>query len=99
MLFREEEEDILFFSKGVAYLWLFFTHEEREFFGTPYFVDFVATSLFVIRFSKSFKAFYFTPIGLLFNLRFMGTIFLWQRTKNDLFEFPTLCLCFQKLNA
>ena len=61
MLFREE--DIPFFSKKVANLCLFFTHVERVFFGTPYFA---ATSLFVIPFSKSF-----TPIGLLFNLRFM----------------------------
>ena len=51
---------------------------------------FAATSLFVIPFSKSFKAFYFTPVGLLFNLRFMGIIFLSQRTKNGLFEFTTL---------
>ena len=55
--------------------------------------------LFVIPFSKSFKTLHFTPIGLLFSLRFMGTIFLLQRTKNGLFEFMTLCLCFQKSNA
>ena len=85
MLFREE--DIPFFSKEVVNLCLFFTHVERVFFGTPYFA---ATSLFVIPFSKSFKALHFTPIGLLFNLRFMGTIFLSQRTKNGLFEFTTL---------
>ena len=65
-------------------------------FGTPYVA---VTSLFAIPFAKSFKALHFTPIGLLFNLRFMGTIFLSQRTKNGLFEFTTLCLCFQKSNA
>ena len=69
---------------------------ERVFFGTSYVA---ATSLFVIPFSRFFKAIHFTPIGLLFNLRFMGTIFISQRTKNGLFEFTTLCLCFQKLNA
>ena len=66
-------EDIPFFSKEVVNLCLFFTHVERVFFGTPYFA---ATSLFVIPFSKSFRALHFTPIGLLFNLHFMGIIFL-----------------------
>ena len=54
---------------------------------------------YVIPISESFKASHFTPIGWLFNLRFMGTIFLSQRTKNGLFEFMALCLCFQKSNA
>ena len=58
------EEDIPVFSKEVVNLCLFFTHIERVFFGTPYFA---ATSLFVIPFSKSFKALHFTPTGLLFN--------------------------------
>ena len=35
VLFREE--DIPFFSREVANLYLFFTHAERVFFGTPYF--------------------------------------------------------------
>ena len=74
---------------------LIFHHVERMLFGTPYFA---ATSLFVIFFSKSFKAL-MLHLGLLFNLRFIGTIFLSQRTKNCLFEFTTLCLCFQKSNA
>ena len=81
------EEDIPFFSKEVVNLRLFFTHVETVLFGTPYFA---ATSYL------SFP-FHFTPIGLLFNLRFMGTIFLWQRTNNGLLEFTTLC--FQKSNA
>ena len=84
------------FSKEVVNLCLFFTHVERVFFGTPYFA---AMSLFVIPISNSFKALHFTPIGLLFNVHFKGAIFLSQRTKNGLFEFTTLCLCFQKSNA
>ena len=83
-------------EEEIVNLCLFFPHVERVFFRTPYFV---AISLFVIPFSKSFKALHFTPIGLLFNLRFMGTIFLLQRTKNGLFEFTTLCLCFQNSNG
>ena len=72
---------------------LFFTHVERVFFGTPYFA---AASLFVIPFCKSFKALPFTPIGLLFNRRFMNTLFFFsQRTKIGLFEFTRLCLCFE----
>ena len=51
---------------------LFFTHAERVFFGTPYFA---ATSLFLIPFSKSFKALHFTPIGLLLNLVFWAPFF------------------------
>ena len=94
VLFREE--DIPFFSREVANLYLFFTHAERVFFGTPYFA---ATSLFIISFSKLFTALHFTRIGLLFKLRFVGTIFLSQITKNGLFEFTTLGLCFQKSNA
>ena len=66
----------LFVRKRRSFLFenlkLFFTHVERVFFGTPYFA---ATSLFVIPFCKSFKAWPFTPIGLLFNLRFMSTLF------------------------
>ena len=90
------KKTFLFFSKEIVRFCLFFTHVERVFFGTPYFAT---TSLFAIPFPKSFKPLHFTPIGLLFNLRFRGTIFLSQRTKNGLFEFATLCLCFQKLNA
>ena len=66
---------------------LIFHHVERMLFGTPYFA---ATSLFVIFFSKSFKALHVAPIGLLFNLRFIGTIFLSQRTKNGLFMFSRI---------
>ena len=89
------EEDIPFFSKEVVNLCLFFTHVKRGFFGTPYFS---ATSLFVIPFSES-QSFTFYTYRLLFNLHFMGTIFLSQRTKNGLFESGTPCLCFQKSNA
>ena len=94
MLFCEEH--IPFFSKEVAKLCLFFNHVERVFLGTPYFAG---TFLFVIPFFKSFKALHFTPIGLLFNLRFMCTIFLSQKNKNGFFEFTMLYLCIQKLNA
>ena len=86
MFFREL--DILFFSKEVVNLCLFFTHVERAFFGTPYFA---AASLFVIPFSKSLKALHFIPIG--FNLHFIGNIFLSERTKNNLIEFMMFCLC------
>ena len=58
------EEDIPVFSKEVVNLWLFFTHVDLVFFRTRYFA---ATSLFVIPFSRYFKALYFTPISLLFN--------------------------------
>ena len=79
-----------FHSKKVVNLYLFFTQEEAVFFETQYFS---AMALLAIPFSKSFKALDFTPIGLLLNLRFMGTIFLSQRTNNGLFEFTMLCLC------
>ena len=87
---QTKEEDTSFYSKNVVNLCFFFTHEETVFFETQYFS---AMSLLAILFSKSFKALDFTPIGLLFNLRFMGTIFPSQRTNNGLFEFTMLCLC------
>ena len=83
------------FQRICVNLCLFFTHVERVFFGTSYFD---ATSLFVIPFSKPFKALHFKPTWLLFNLRFMGTIFLLQRTKNGLFEF-TDALCCSKMEC
>ena len=94
MLFHEE--DIPFFSKEVVNLCLIFTHVKRVFFGTTYFA---VTFLFAVPFSESFNALHFTLVGLLYNLPFYGTIFLSQRSKNGLFDFMTLCLCFQKSNA
>ena len=88
------EEDIPFFSKEDVSLCLYFTHVERVFFRTPYFA---ATSLFVIPISESIKALHFTPIGLLFNFRFMGTIFLSRRTT---FMFSKIdCMIWKRLNS
>ena len=86
----------LFLFQRSCQVVLIFTHVERVFLGTPYFAG---TSLFVIPFFKSFKALHFTPIGLLFNRRFMCTIFLSQKNKNGFFEFTMVYLCIQKLNA
>ena len=52
------EKFILYFSNEAVNLCLFFPHVKTVFRGTPYFV---ATSLFVNPFSRSFKALHFQP--------------------------------------
>ena len=82
---------------------LFFSHEERVFFGMPYFV---ATSLFVIPFSKPLKLYIYTyrliisPLfyGHHFSLSKNQKLFVWIH--NVLFMFSIIeCMIRKRLNV